>query len=382
MSFDFGMLRDRLDRGIQQLTSTSPSGLNAWFDQAQFSRQPIRRAEIYEMLGALIADGKPLDASLRTLKSRYTEKKRPNAGILAAWLNSMAEGDSFGDAVKGYAKDAEAIILSASEKSGDLAGGFKKAADLARAGAKIRGVIFAELAGPILQTLMLMFMLVGFSTSLAPELTKSVPVAYMDPSAQVLFKVAGVVAQLWIYALILIVAFLVFVAWTVPRYTGRFRPILNKIPPYSVYRTYTSATFMISLSALIGAGIPIESAIRFIRELSSPWMKERLSIMVGRMQAGIEQGAAMDTGLLTDNISDMVSVYASTANFGESVSSLGAFATADGIKTIEKQTQIANLLTKIALAVLITWMLTSVFSLGEAGRRAAEGSQPIAITGK
>lgn len=348
------------------------SGLQARLLQMQFSLSPKQRAEVYEMLGALIADGKPLDASARALRDRFTAKKRPLAPLLRHWVGALDEGKSFADAIKGYAADTEVVIIAATEKSGDLATGFSQAAGVARASAAIRGTMFAELSVPTMQVVALLLMLVGFSLKMAPELVRTVPLSSMDESQRTLFALADVVAQTWHVGFVAMAAAAMATLWSMPRYSGSLRPYLDKIPPWSIYRIYSSATFAISLSSLIRAGVPIESALRFIRQQSSPWMREHMSVMVGRMRAGIEQGEALDTGLLSERMADMVAIYSKTASFDAAVSSVGRLAMEDGMASIKKQAGRAKLASLVLIGVFVGWMFVAVMGIGDAATRATK----------
>lgn len=355
------------------------SGFGNWFERKMFGLMPKQRAEFYEMLSALIADGKPLDASVRELETRYKAKRRPLAGLLAAWSDSLDEGKPFAEAIRGYASETEIVIIAATEKSGDLAGGFLQAAAVARSGAAIRGVVAAEMTTPVIQVIALVVMLIAFSTSLAPELTRSIPMSAMDDSQRALFSFAAVVASTWLFALPAMIAGLGLAIWSMPRYTGPFRTMLDRLPPWSVYRIYSSATFMIALSSLIKAGVPIESAIRFIRAQSSPWMKEHTSVMVGRLRAGVEQGDAMDTGLLSNRMADMVAIYSKTSNFDVAVSSVGKMSMDDGLTNIKKQAGAARTVSTVLIGLLVGWIFTAMMSISDAAQRANTTTQQSAL---
>ena len=360
-------------------TARGTSGFSSWFERKMFGFSPKQRAEFYEMLSALIADGKPLDASVRELEVRYKSKKRPLAGLLAAWSDSLNEGKPFAEAIRGYASETEVVIIAATEKSGDLASGFLQAASVARSGSAIRGAVAAEMTTPLIQVAALVVMLIGFSTSLAPELTRSIPMSAMDDSQRALFSMAAVVASTWYFAVPLLLLLLGTSIWSMPRYTGPFRKVLDHIPPWSVYRIYTSATFMIALSSLIKAGVPIESAIRFIRLQSSPWLKEHTSVMVGRLRAGVEQGDAMDTGLLSNRMADMVAIYSKTSNFDVAVSSVGKMSMDDGLANIKKQAGAARLVSTVLIGVLVGWIFTAMMSISDAAQKANTTTQQSAL---
>jgi toxin co-regulated pilus biosynthesis protein E len=360
--FTGGAQQSRGVRGANDFTT--------WFEKLKFGMMPKQRAEFYEMLGALLADGKPLDSAVRELETRYTKKKRPLAALMRLWLGSLDEGKPFAEALRGFASDTEVVIIAATEKSGDLANGFLQAASVARAGAAIRGVLAAEMTTPAIQAVALFGMLIGFSTSMAPEMVQSVPLAAMDDSQRALFGLAAVVASTWYILLPLLVVGLAAAFWSMPRYTGALRPMMDRLPPWSVYRVYSGATFMISLSALIKAGVPIDSGIRFIRQQSSPWMREHMATMSGRLRAGVEQGEALDTGLLSDRMADMVAIYSKTSNFDAAVSTVGRMSMDDGLVNIKRKAGAVRTLTTILIGVLVGWIFTAVMGISDAATRA------------
>lgn len=338
----------------------------------QFKSGAAMRASFFEKLASLINDGKPLDAALRQMHARYAEKKRPLTPILAAWVNTMNEGKPFADASRGYISDTETIIIAAGEKSGDLAQAFEQAALVARAGADINKAVRKELATPVVQLIVLVGLMVGFSTSVAPGLSQSVPWSALDDSQRALFSLAKVVASTWFVVVPLMVVGFWAAMWSMPRYTGPARKWLDKIPPWSVYRIYSGSTFMISLSALIKAGIPIEAAIRFIRQQASPWMREHTAVMIGRLRSGADQGEAMDVGLLGEDLADTVAIYSKTTNFEAAMNSVGKEAIKTGIESIQAKASVAKVMSTLLIGVFVGWMFDAMLSISDAAQRASQ----------
>lgn len=364
---------------IKQLL-TDPNALNAVTEKFRFKISPAMRAEFYEMMGSLIKDGKPLDAALRELHVRYAAKKRPMASLLGRWSASLSDGKTFAVALKGFASETEGVIMAAAEKSGDLTEGFAQAALVARSGRAIRIALTAELTTPVIQVLVLVFMLVGFSTTVAPQLTQSIPMSAMDDSQRMLFTLARAIADWWLLFVMALAAVSAAALWSMPRYIGVVRPYLDRIPPWSIYKTYCSATFMIAMSALIKSGVPIESAIRFVKVQSSPWLAEHLSLMVGRLRSGMEQGDAMDTGLLTPRMADMVAIYSRTADFDAAVSSIGRLALDDGLANIKATAGMAKTASTLAIGLIVAWMFLSMMGITDAAQRATNQGNQVSTT--
>lgn len=368
---------------LRSFLQADTTALTAAFERQQFRLSATARAEFYEMMGALLKGGKPLDSSLRELHTRYAAKKRPLASLLRAWAGAMSEGKTFATAMNGFSSETEIVILAAAEKSGKLEEGFAQAALVARSSTEILRTVRGQMTMPAIQIAILVAMLIGFSTGLAPELARSIPASAMDDSQRALFGLADVVAATWYLIVPILAAALAFALWTMPRYTGRLRPYLDRLPPWSIYRTYSSATFMIAMSGLIKAGVPIETAIRFIRQQSKPWLAEHLGLMVGRLRAGVEQGEAMDTGLMTDRLSDMVAIYSRTADFDTAISYIGEEAMKGGIRDIEAKAAFARTLSTIAIGLMAGWIFVAMMGISDAAQRAntqtgSYAAQPVA----
>lgn len=346
--------------------------INAGLAKFQFRTQPMQRAAFYEMMASLISDGTALDSALRQLHHRYAEKKRPLAPILRRWVAAMDEGRTFADASRSFISDTESVIIAAGEKSGDLPVAFAQAGLVARAGAAINKTIRTEMATPCVQVVLLVGMLVGFSTQVAPGLLRSIPMTAMDGSQQALFRLAETVASTWFVAVPAMAVAMALAIWSMPRYNGALRPYLNRLPPWSVYQIYSGSTFMIALSALIRAGVPIEAAIRFIRNHSAPVMRQYLGEMIARLRSGMDQGVAMDVGLLSDDLSDAVAVYSKTTTFDAAMSKIGNEAIESGINGIKLKASVARIAATLLIGVLVGWMFDAMMGLSDAATRAQQ----------
>lgn len=346
--------------------------VESWLARVQFKMGAIRRATFFEKMASLVRDGMPLDAALRQMLTRAQEKRRPMAPILKVWVTSLGEGKTLADATKGYVSDVESVILASGERSGELGSAFEQAALVARSNADILRALRSELTTPVVQVVALIGLLIVFSTKIAPGLRQSVPESAMDESQRALFHLAGVVSGSWYFILPVLLAMFGLAIWSMPRYVGSLRKYLDRIPPWSVYRVYTGSTFMISLAALIKSGVPIESAIRFIRQHSSPYLREHLGVMAARLRSGSDPGDAMDVGLLGDDLSDTVAVYSKTTNFDSAMNAVGREAIKTGIDDIKVKASVVKIIATLLIGAFIGWMFDSMMGIGDAATRAQQ----------
>lgn len=363
-------------KGTELLGSGGSAGLR--FQRLMFRNSGGSRIEFYEMMSALLSDGKPLDGALRVLLRRYQARKNPMAEVLQYWLGRLDEGTTFAVALKGYAPDTELTLISASERGGNLAAGLQEAAETTKALKRIIGIVRSEMTQPIIQMAALVAILVGFSNWLAPQLSSSVPDWAMSGVQRALFRTADVVREMLLPTLAVVAAITGAAIWSMPNYTGALRPFLNRLPPWSIYKLYSASTFMVSLSSLIRAGVPIESAITFIGRQSSPYVADHMALMRSRLRAGVEQGEALDTGLLSERLADLVAVYASTARFDSAIETAGKVAIEAASQDIKSKTAVARVGSLSLVAAVVLWIYISLVGIGEAAKRATEHPQSAA----
>ncbi|MCZ8256106.1 MAG: type II secretion system F family protein [Polaromonas sp.] len=350
----------------------APHPLEVKWARFQFKTSSVQRAKFYENVASLVRDGQPFDVVLKLMQARMVSNGRPFGYVIGRWVNVMKEGRPFSDAIKGTAPNTEAIILAAGEESGDFAGALEQAAMVAMSGHQLVKTMRTALTMPMIQLVILAVVMIGFSSKVAPTLERSAPLWAMQPSHRSFFEFAGQVREWWFIAVPIILAVLFAMLASMPIYAGKFRKYLDKLPPWSIYRVYSSSTFMISLAALIRAGKPIEASIRFIRANSSPWLRSHLTEMISRLNLGQDQGDSLDVGLFSDDLADSVAIYAKSSSFDQSMKSIAAAALKTAIEDIEGKSAFAKTMSTILLGVTIGWMFDATMGIGDAAKKAQD----------
>ncbi len=317
------------------------------------------RLSIYEMLLSMVSDGLPLDACLRRLHERKASRKRPEALILARWANEMANGKRFSEAIVGDVPAQELVLIAAGERANDLAAGLEQAVVVTKARQKMTAAVIAGIAYPAMLLAMLAFMLIGYSLKLAPEMAKMLPPAEWGGAGSALYRLSEFVATGWHWSLAGMAVLAIGVMVSLGRWTGRGRGWLDRLPPWSIYRTYSGATFLIALSALLRSGVALADAMKYLRANASPWVSGHLALMQSRVRAGNDYGEAMNTGLLDDETSDQVMIYAQVSNFDQAILSIGARSIERGIKRIDSQFGVVRNICLVLIGVSIAWIYST-----------------------
>jgi type II secretory pathway component PulF len=120
--------------------------------------------------------------------------------------------------------------------------------------------------------------------------------------------VATIVRNYGLYIAVTVLVMLVAFMRSLSRWQGPVRRALDSYPPYNVYRSYTGAMLIVSLSSLMRTGVSLRGSIERAMKFSSPWLRWHLRETLRALSSGnaTQFGAAFRTGLLNPDMEDRV----------------------------------------------------------------------------
>jgi type II secretory pathway component PulF len=354
--------------GLQRFQHAGLEGIQAWFAETQFRYSAKQRADLLEVFHSQ-AGTVDIGTAVKTLQAQFAKTGRPLAGMFKRWSVGMMEGRKFSEVIKGSFSEVELMIIDAGERSGHLASAFGEAAAVARANAEILGTVAKEGAMPATYLAMAVYISVEFSTRLMPSLMKGVAIETLASSQRDFLAATTVVANYWIPATSALGLGLAWSLWSLPRLTGRVRrDYLDRLPPWSIYKSFASSSLMISLSALVKSGQPLDEAVKHMRRMSGPWMHERLGVIVARMKDQ-KAGAALDVGLFDQQTADLIAIYSATPDFDDALSRIGKRAIVNAVARIKTQLALVRNGSLLLMGLLVYNAYDVVTSVADAGTK-------------
>lgn len=365
-----------LSAGLQRMQNSGLDGIRGALAELQFRYSAAQRADLLEVFQSLAGGesstgGVDIGTAVKSLHEQFTKTGRPLAGMFKRWSMGMLEGRKFSDVIRGSFTEIELMIIDAGERSGHLASAFGEAAAVARANAEVMGTVAKEGAMPATYLVMAVYICVEFSTRMMPSLLKGVAVESLPASQQDFLAASSVVAQYWLPVSIALGLAVAWSLWSLPRLTGRIRrDYLDKLPPWSIYKSFASSSLMISLSALVKAGQPLDEAVKHMRRMSGPWMHERLGVIVARMKDS-KLGAALDVGLFDQKTADLIAIYSSTPDIDAALSRIGKRAIVNAVARIKTQLALVRNASLLVMGLLIYNAYGVVTSVADSGTKPA-----------
>ena len=317
------------------------------------------RSRFYDKLSRFTKAGVRIDGALGSMHSRFMLRKDVRAELFGRIRGRLQQGDPISQALAPYIPSGERQLIQAGETSGELHKGFAEAKKLADVGLEIRGAVIAELMYPIMLLGVVVLILGVASFQLVPQLIDAVPFSKWPVFSRPLFYISKGVADWGIWVAV-VLALLTFISIkSLPRWRGPRREFVDKyLPPWSVYREIVGSSILIALSALTGAGVSIGKAIAQLNITATPWLKVHLARIARALDAGVESGKALRTGLFNAEIEDDIEDYSNAIGFDEALARIGDDQVKDAIGRIRSRAGVM----RVGMFVLVASLLLYIYS--------------------
>jgi type II secretory pathway component PulF len=329
-----------------------------------------QRLSTYRKLAKFMKNGVSLRETLDTMYNFASEEGKkphtPQALALDEWRRGVAEGRRIGDTMKGWVPQRDVTIISSGEQAGKLETALENAIFLQLGAKKIKAAIIKGLAYPAVLFLVAIIFMYIAATKIVPAFSDVVPKEQWVGTGRSMAVMADMVNAGLIPAIMFLVAATIGLIVALPRWQGKIRARLDSYPPFSIYRLSTGAGFLLTMAALVKAGVAIPQALELIRMNASPWYKERLTATLRQMNNGANLGEALYRTKLNfperEAVADL-RAYAGMKGFDESLQLLGQEWMEDSVERIEAQSGLIRNFAMILMAGIFGWIASGIFSL-------------------
>ena len=249
------------------------------------------RVDCFQTVADLLDAGFELERAL-DVTSRALAGRGARARLIAYWRRSLPAG-RFAEAMAVSVPPAEAMIFEAYGRV-DAGRLFAAAARVAELRERQIAAVRKALAMPLLLGIAVVTMLWAAGGWFVPVLESVVPPERWGPAAG-LFRAAST----WLYAQPLGFAALctgvaVPVGIAMVHWTGPGRTALDRVAPFSLYRTVTGSAFLFVVLEFLGAGLDLnDRAFEDLKRRAGPYARHRIDAIQRHMIRGAGLGRAM-----------------------------------------------------------------------------------------
>ncbi|MBY4677949.1 type II secretion system F family protein [Marinobacterium arenosum] len=332
------------------------------------------RQRFYESLADLL-DSKT--GALDAMKEMTAEYRRHgidnvDARFVLAISSAMADGYTITDALSSYVPNNEVMVISAGREGGQLAKGLRDAAETTRHLGRVRRSIFRRSMKPTAFYCLGLLILIG-GHQLLTFYTQFLPVARWDQLSRNFYYFGAFVIEYGVVLLGLLLLLLLLMRYLiigVPQ-SGllavaydRYRPLADKLPPWSIYRVLNAFAFLASFAALQRNRLAPQDALEVLYEQSSDYLRQHIECMLKAIEQGESPGEAITaTGLLETKQQMSLRIVSRTSGFASAIERISG----DNLQSVEDQLNRAfavyNLFGWLFVGCMIAWAALTQMSV-------------------
>ena len=351
------------DLDFQQISA----GLDRKFLAIQFGGSV--RLALYRRIVSLLAYGIPLMRVMEQVLEAYAKRKLDKKvgarvlGIVYQQMRHATGGVVFADSLRGWAPDAELMLINAGERSGDIERGLLEAIFVNESLTRIKSAVIGAVSYPLVLTIILMGLYMLFALMILPRIETLMPLEQWPALSQTMHAVLTFIRVFGLYVVALIGVLIVVIAIAMPRFTGPVRTVLDRYYPFSIYRVISGAGFLVGLSAMLEAGVKMRDSLVQLRSNSSPYIAWHIDTIMQRMATGESSGSALDTGLFNEETSISLEIFGDSGSFEESMKILGREAVENTVGWIKSVGQVLTTSGVVAIGGSLVFLLGGFYQL-------------------
>lgn len=264
--------------------------------QFQMRSGKKRRFRIYRKLQGMMEMNEPLPTALdrlwRNVSEDGTRPNRPDAMGVQQWLERSRQGMTLADMLDGWVPAREHMLMRAGEESGNVAKAITSIMAVDEAAEKMRRAIMSAITYPVFIFMLLSGVLWMFGVNLIEPLRKNSPPEVFANMAGIA-AVSDFIRESGFFTLCCIGGLVVLIIFSLSRWRGRIRAKFDMYPPYSWYRIWQGSAFLLSMSALLSAQVPLRKCFEILLNSNNKWLNERLESARQEILRGRNLGEAL-----------------------------------------------------------------------------------------
>ncbi len=289
----------------------------------------------------------------------------PLAIAIAAWGRSLNNGNTFSDALKGWAPDRERLMLSVGDVS-DLEGALLNLIKVTEGSTKMIRPIIGAITYPSFLMMMAILIIYAIGVYMVPPMIDAAPNVRWRGLAKDLVDLSAWIKDNWLIAFSSLPIIMATIYFTISIWTGKIRAVFDNIPPWSLYKTFVGISWLLAMAALVKGGTPVSTALRALRRDATRYLKERIDKTLVYVNNGDNLGQALGkTGLMFPDkeIIDDLKIYSELDNFEEALDNLANEWLEESVYTIEEKAGLLNMVALLAIGGVIAWAVMGTFDM-------------------
>lgn len=343
--------------------------LERWITKFQFRSTRKHRFRIYRKLEGMLRMNEALSRALDRLYLNASEMgkhpRRPSAVALREWFLKDRAGVTLSESMEGWIPTGELYMIRAGEESGTMAKSLAAIQAVGEKAKQMKEAVMFAVGYPVFMMLLVGFVLWTFGVNLIQNMRKTAPKNVMQAMGSVA-TLSDFITDWGITLIIAIIALCLLIAFTLPYWRGPLRAKFDMYPPWSWYRILQGAGFLLGLSALLGAQVPLKRSLEILEEQGNPWIRERINSARQEVLRGRNLGEALRIGKYNfpdPQVAVDLEILSERADVGSIIEQVTEEWIREQIEVLKAQAVVARNVGLAIVGGVIAWTMMSIFAV-------------------
>lgn len=295
-----------------------------------------------------------------------TKPDEPFAIVMREWQKNLERGMSFSDATRGWVPPDETLLVTSGNLS-DLVVALENVSRVVDGTQRIKRAMTSAIAYPLFLLILTFGIIILVGVYLVPPLAEIAGdnIIWRGMAASLIW-ISEFSIKYWPVVLGIFIALVAIVWISLPNWSGRLRAKFDKLPPWNVYKIQMSVGWLMSLSAMVAAGITIPDAMRMLADNANKYLRSILDDALHFIANGDNLGVALNnTGRdfpNTEIIGDLA-IYADMNGFDENLGRVANDYLEESVRKMESISSAMNSIGILLVSAIIAWVVLGTFQM-------------------
>ena len=344
--------------------------LELLYAKMMFRLDTEKRMAICRKLASLLRNDFTLIDALERLEmvesKNGTKPNEPFAIVMRQWQKNLEKGMTFSEATRGWVPPNETLLVTSGNLS-NLVVALENVGRVVDGTQRIRRAMTSAIAYPMFLLALTFGIIIMVGLYLVPPLRD---VAGNDiiwrGSAMSLVWLSDFSIKYW-YIFLISFASIVSVVWvSLANWSGRVRTLFDKLPPWNVYKIQASVGWLMSLAAMVSAGVTIPDAMRMLADNANRYLRRILDLALRFIANGDNLGVALEKTKYEFPDSEIIgdlTIYADMNGFDENLTQVANDYLNESVRKMEKVSSTLNSLGILLVSAIIAWVVLGTFQM-------------------
>ena len=329
-----------------------------------------KRMSICRKLASLLRNDFTLIDALERLEmiesKNGTKPREPFAIVMRQWQKNLERGMTFSEATRGWVPPEETLLVTSGNLS-NLVVALENVGRVVSGTQRIRRAMTTAVGYPMFLLALTFGIILMVGIYLVPPLAEVAGNNIIwRGSAQSLIWISDFSIKYWYYFLVGFASLVAIIWLSLPNWAGRMRVLADKLPPWNVYKIQVSVGWLMSLAAMVSAGVTIPDAMRMLADNANRYLQTILEKTLRFIANGENLGVALshtkrdfpDSEIIGD-----LTIYADMNGFDENLTQVANDYLDESVRKMEKISNTLNSLGILLVSAIIAWVVLGTFQM-------------------